>query len=377
MTARTFTFSVTSGTPAWANAISVGSWGTASSNTFSGVSPGTDLPIRPTSGMFAYSGGVFASDYSTHGGLLVNGGGHNDYYGNEVMAFNCATGLVERCGTTYPTDGSGGRANYADGEQNPSGSGARPATCHTLSCLQYVPGSAAGNTKGLLLRPNAYALADPIGDAHTGRAHAFNLDTNLWARFYNAISPLASSDYAGATAYDTDNNVMWWFPKGNYAPRKLTMAGVWSTSSVTAFTTDWTAAAVYVPTVQKVFVFSNPTAATWPVSIVTPATNALQTVTPSGGPGVQASFIGGIGVAWCADLAKILVYPYQISGVGNRGTIYTFDPVTLAWATLVTSASAVTAPYGGVWGRFQYAPPLKCAIVAPTAGSNVMAYKVA
>lgn len=379
MTIATRSFSLTvsapAGLPTWAQAISVGSWGTASGNLLSSLM-GAAVPARSAAGLFAYSGGAFAAGFSQHGALLVTGGGHNDYYGNEVGAWNATTGLWSILGS-YPTDGGGGTTNYVDAEQNPAGSGSRPATCHTYNCLQYIPGPVAGNTKGLLVRPHASALADLNGNFHSGRSHAFNLDTAAWARFAAGLAPVAAAEYAGATAYDSASNAIWWMPKGTYAPRKLTAAGAWSTSSVASIPLSYTSVAVYVPTVQKVFVF-DPNLAPWTVNVITTANNALQTVTPASGPVAQGADIAGAGAAWCGDLGKILVYPYFASaGVQNRGTIYTFDPVTMTWGTLVNSTTAVTAPYGGVWGRFQYVPAAKCAVIAPTVSSNVMAYRVA
>ena len=379
--------------PSWLSGISVGAWGTVTTNTVASADPGTASPLRPFSRMFAYSGGIYAADYSTYGAMVISAGGHDDYYGNEVYAqdLSVANPSWVRCGTTYPT--VPGTPSTIDGELAGSVNGDKPGPCHTYNALQYIPASVAGG-KGKLLRPIASSLAQVSGGYSTARSHAFDFVTNLWSRFFNNVMPWSvtggsSPAIAGCTAYDTSRNIVWWFPQGGfYSPRKLDVAtGVSSTSSGGTIYTQFTDAAVYVPSIDRILHFSG-LSTPWTITVINPATGAVvSATTPANGPTNQGAESGGAGVSWCADLGKVLVYPQflahsasasdDITGaVLNTGRIYGYDPAAGTWSTIINGTSVPTC-YSGVWGRFQYVPSLKCAVVTPTTSSGTFAYKVA
>ena len=52
--------------------------------------------VSGVAGVLAYGGMAIAPQYGTQGGLVIHGGGHGDYWGNEVYAFDVATATWSR-----------------------------------------------------------------------------------------------------------------------------------------------------------------------------------------------------------------------------------------------------------------------------------------
>lgn len=133
--------------PAWAQNITPGTWAAISQNTMADVDPADDpaansnYPNSPSySGntgqagvLSAWNGGALATGYGAKGSLLMWGGGHQDYYGNEVYAFDLATQRWKRLSNPYQ--------NISFPVNNgiwPDGS---PSVPHTYGFAGYHPGS--------------------------------------------------------------------------------------------------------------------------------------------------------------------------------------------------------------------------------------------
>jgi len=110
-------------------------WFQASGNTISSVYPS---PIPPGTGpqnVVNYSGGLYDSQRNW---LVVWGGGHADYAGNEIYAFDAQTLLWSRI--RNPADSFGGASNLpyyitSGGVYNTQ----QPRARHTYSALEYCP----------------------------------------------------------------------------------------------------------------------------------------------------------------------------------------------------------------------------------------------
>jgi len=86
--------------PDWIKQIAPGTWAEVSLNTLADVDPAKDPDVNPNypsappwrdnqkAVLSAWNGGAFATGYGKSGALMVAGGGHADYYGNEVYAFD-------------------------------------------------------------------------------------------------------------------------------------------------------------------------------------------------------------------------------------------------------------------------------------------------
>jgi hypothetical protein len=131
--------------------------------------------------------------------LVIFGGGHNDYFGSDVHAFNLATREWTRISDGFV----GGRVeDYGEGAfypnaEYPDGS---PLPPHTYGYVQY---DAVGNDYLILkgnseLGQNVKALAIP---------HMFNLDRRQWRR--GPLHPEAILNSGGFTTWDASRRVLW------------------------------------------------------------------------------------------------------------------------------------------------------------------------
>ena len=121
----------------------------------------------------AWNGAVFASRFGTSGAMVLFGGGHNDYFGSDVHAFDLATRCWSRILDGYVV----GRANeYGAGAVYPMPcTPGSPLPPHTYGYVQYDP---VGNDyllfKGQMeLGPDVRATPIP---------HMLNLDSLSWRR---------------------------------------------------------------------------------------------------------------------------------------------------------------------------------------------------
>src|SRR5215471_8240056 len=147
----------------------------------------------------AWNGAVFASRFGASGSMIVFGGGHNDYFGSDVHAFDLASREWRRISDGYVGGGDcdyGSGAIYPDSVY-PDGS---PLPPHTYGYVQYDP---VGNDYILLK-----------GQTELGRAvkavaipHLFNLDTLHWRR--GPKHPTAILNSGGWTTWDNSRRVLW------------------------------------------------------------------------------------------------------------------------------------------------------------------------
>ncbi|MGA2258892.1 MAG: hypothetical protein ABSG53_29845, partial [Thermoguttaceae bacterium] len=152
-----------------------------------------------STGILAYSGGVYDS---AHHQFLIFGGGHADYWGNEVCAFSPATLTWKRM---YEPDA---RARYTNGNiDNTRGKlkdSDKPYTRHTYNQLCFVTTVAsmfifggAGPGWGDI-RPTCPAPPD---------CWSYSLADNKWTLLYAGRG--TPGGYAMACCYDAKRDVVW------------------------------------------------------------------------------------------------------------------------------------------------------------------------
>jgi len=147
----------------------------------------------------AWNGAVLATRFGDSGSLIVFGGGHDDYFGSDVHAFDLAQREWRRISNGFIRGGTedyGAGAFYAEGEY-PDGS---PLPPHTYGYVQYDP---VGNDYLILkanseLGPHVKAVARP---------HMFNLDRRQWRR--GPQHPLAILNSGGFTTWDASRRLLW------------------------------------------------------------------------------------------------------------------------------------------------------------------------
>jgi hypothetical protein len=147
----------------------------------------------------AWNGAVLATRFGACGSLIVFGGGHNDYFGSDVHAFDLARrewsrisdGFVQGRPENYGAGAFYPNAEYPDGS---------PLPPHTYGYVQY---DVVGNDYLILkgnseLGPDVKAVATP---------HLFNLERRRWRR--GPQQPSAILNSGGFTTWDASRRVLW------------------------------------------------------------------------------------------------------------------------------------------------------------------------
>jgi hypothetical protein len=146
-----------------------------------------------------WNSAVYASRFGVSGSMIVFGGGHNDYFGSDVHAFDLASRQWHRISDGYV---SGADHDYGEGARYPDSvyPDGSPLPPHTYGYVQYDP------------LGNDYILAK--GQTELGRAvkavtvpHMFNLDTLCWRR--GPRHPTAILNSGGWTTWDNSRRVLW------------------------------------------------------------------------------------------------------------------------------------------------------------------------
>ena len=147
----------------------------------------------------AWNGAVFASRFGVSGSMIVFGGGHDDYFGSDVHAFDLASRQWSRISDGYV---SGAANAYGPGKVYPESvyPDGSPLPPHTYGYVQYDP---EGNDYLLFkgqteLGPNVKSAPIP---------HMFNLDSLTWRR--GPKHPAAILGSGGWTTWDTSRRILW------------------------------------------------------------------------------------------------------------------------------------------------------------------------
>jgi hypothetical protein len=203
--------------PEWVKQIAPGTWAAVSLNTLRDLDPANDPQVNSNhpgppawrdnqaAVLGAWNGGAFASGYGTSGALIVAGGGHADYYGNEVYAFDLATRRWQRLTNPYPSPSF----PVEDGIW-PDGT---PSVSHTYDQVDYHPGT------------NSFVMMKTQHDNTGGRSSPvvamFSLDglrtpdsnaNRDWNKRNWRLSPRNLENYThsgGWSAYDSKRDLFW------------------------------------------------------------------------------------------------------------------------------------------------------------------------
>ena len=290
----------------------------------------------------AWSGGAFDSARNR---LLIWGGGHKDYAGNEVYALELDTLKMTRLNdpstpVTAITDPCSS-STYADG---------RPVARHTYNHVAYLPSLDAMFIWGGSQWPCG-AFADDTW--------VFNFSNLTWAQKSHTNVP--SRNYGRAIAYDPNNNLIYARDDQNlfsYNPATDT----WSIRSPSTGFGD-NKAAVVDPVRKKYFLHGNSDTTLYWYDISSPTGS---TSIKSGATTGCAGFVGNYSAGMDYD-------PIQdrIVGWAGGGTVYILNPDTLSCTTVVPAGGPGPAEASnGTFGRFRYSPSLNVFVVCNSVNEN-------
>ncbi len=335
----------------------------------------SDAPWRAVEGqtgvMDDWNGGIWAPDYSALGALVVFGGGHNGYFGNEVYAWDASTRLWD-C-IVEPTWPWADPRDYVEGELQTG----EPMSVHTYDMVQYIPPSAGGGNKGsfgLLIHSSNHEL----GGDYTGRAHRCDLDARAWSRWSTNKLTGVDGPYQGTTCYDTLRDQYYYFSQ-DFAPMAvLSSARAWSLKSNGVGPYELGSACGYDETGDLVVIYDD---FTGDLAGIDPAlsTGAETALTMSGTapPGAgRLEYVLEQDAFYYWTVSEPLKIYKLTPPAGNKAArlagTWAWSSQTLSYASgtpSIPTSSSVSA-----YSRWRYAPSLRCFVVVTTINGAVYAF---
>lgn len=300
--------------------------------------------------MDSWSGGAYDTKRDR---LIVWGGGHNAYAGNEIYVFDIATMAWSRA--TEPSTGIIQNAlYYSDG---------KPSSRHTYNMLVYVPDPVdrfmaigAGST---------YGETGGSGSA----VDAFNFATNTWSA--RASIPSAAgyaAMYGSVAAYDAGSGHIWFHDTLSGTLREYDpVANTWQVR-VSNYLEDYSTAAVDPVRRLMVTVGGKTGLLVWnlnsPTSAPTkPTTSGDKTIEGAQAPGFVYDSASKLFVGWDGGTA-----------------VYTLNPSTWVWTKVNPAGSNTVTPTAaearGTYGRFQYVPSKNVFVGVNRTTENVYFYRL-
>ena len=285
----------------------------------------------------AWSGGAFDTRRNR---LVLWGGGHTDYHGNEVYAFSVESMSWERVTEPNP-------APRLDFETNADGTPNCRATYNGLAYLVHADrlfsfgGSVAGN-----------------GFASCRSTLALDFDRRTWtSRAPSGDVP--PPDLGSHCSYDPATRKVWWGGTKGLFSYDFD-ANRWTKHGDEAF---------YYHTSAL-----DPKRGLWIVA----GSNAFFAYDVRGAKPVRLDWKTTGGDALLAKSNPGLDYDPvrdRITGWAG-GAVYTLDPVTKAWTAFSAPGGPAPAPTpNGTYGRWRYAPSVDAFILVASAGGDVHFYK--
>jgi hypothetical protein len=313
--------------------------------------------VRANSGPFAIMAawGSAAFD-TTRNRLIVWGGGHMDYAGNEVYVFDVASLAWSRLNDPS-TDVGGVEASgyYPDG---------LPRARHTYNTLAYLPPPVD--------RFCSFGGAAFFPSGQTGNHHTvcFDFETLSWSR-------RADTDYGGNTigAFAAfDETTGHYFAHGGGTPSYLAeyAPGADEWTRHVEDPSGWTSyhyTAAIDPAARRLVAIGGGAALSWdldhpelaPVSVTRSGEGATPTAITC--PGFQYDPVAERLVAWASG-----------------GDVYTLDVAAGTWARVTPAAGNVVVPddptENGTRGRFRYVPSLNVYVLVNSIDSDVYFYRL-
>jgi hypothetical protein len=347
-------FSVQSAAPLTLNDVSTAAantWLSAANTHVSALDPcpASNCPYTGGSGqrmvIDAWGGGAYDSK---HDRFIIWGGGHGDYWGNEIYAFSPTTMTWSRL--TEPTQNPN-LCNDINGDGTPN-------SRHSYGGVAYLEG--ADRFFGM-----GGALACPAGGG--GGVNTWTYDLSSASTGWHNMLPTGTKpggQYCNCCAYDPTGKKLYWGETNNGS-----IVGLWSYDYTAnswakltgddvfynnAMAVDSKRGVVYVVGAGyvKTFTIANPT-------------STMQTVTTTGGSSLISA--NAIGLDYDPVSDKIVAW--------NGGDVYALDPVSKAW-TANTASGAPARTSNGIYGRWRYVPSVNAFVTVTSTSDNVCFYKL-
>jgi MYXO-CTERM domain-containing protein len=287
---------------------------------------------------------------TTRGRLILWGGGHADYKGNELYAFDTHGLSWERIWGPTPENqipSGGTHETYDDGN---------PGSRHTYSGLSYVPApvDAFLSMGGSLWQSGNYSVA----------TWSFSFQDGTWTR--KADGPAGGGGYGDPSAYDpqtghvfrrSNDRMVEYDPVGDaFTDRAQSDGGFWQSNVAAA-----------LDPVGRLMVFVGDDR----LDLYHLDSDAYEQDVTLNGASVDQVFSVPPGIGFDTTQERFVLW-------GGGLDVYTFDPDTL---TLSVHTGAGDDPgqvttSGGVFGRFRYVPSRNAFFRVNTVDENVFAFRL-
>lgn len=194
----------------------------ASTNSFTSVDP--KMYWDQAGIVNAWGSSAYTEWWGQWGALVWNGGGHGNYFGNEVVVYDFDDLTFKRLNDPHPNaepDSKPPAKRVLEfGEFADDGT---PLSHHNYDNLVILPPSLGGGKKGSLLRVVSCALSwEGVHDTYW--SHAFDLDSLKWQRFSKNSLQYTPNTGIGVwpkSAFDAKRSRAWWISYGASQPSRV------------------------------------------------------------------------------------------------------------------------------------------------------------
>lgn len=326
--------------------ISSGAWTQMTNTMMTSVAPtGADNRAVVT----AWSGATVDTKRSR---LIVVGGGHGDYDGNEIYAYDAVSAKILRL-----TDPSTNTSNPNCASALSDG---KPASRHTYGGLAYL----AHADKLFMINGSR----NPCGD-HGPDAWTFDFATNKWEKKTSNPQNMIDNIYIGVVAaYDSLTKLVYIVDQTGFYSYNLEQ------DKYTQIAADYAGyhLSAAIDTKRRSFIImgdavNNNSTALHGVVLIDIATGNRKVLKTTGGDAVVNA--DSPGISYDPTLDRLIAW-------NGASDLYFLNLDTGVW-TKSTPAKGPTsaAQTNGTFGRFSYIPNLGIHVILNAAGENVFAYK--
>lgn len=333
--------------------LKVGEWYEVPNSNISALAP-SPLPAGYHSAvMKTWSGGAYDTKRDR---LIVWGGGHGDYAGNEIYVFDINTLSWSR--VTEPSDYAGGddaTGVYLDGT---------PRSRHTYDYIEYMPNIDRFISAGS-------AAIYPSGTSYDMKFYDFNFDTNTWnsTRAPLAYTGTYSGSISSCAVYDPVTGHL--YRIGSLGAGRLDeydpINDNWTTHSSTYLHLYQTAALDHNGR-TLVTMGNGQTPLKWDLNNPDTPPVELQT-------GGEKSIEANLAPGFVYDPASKRYVAW-----GGGADIFVLNPADWIWTKVNPASTNTVIPTAtqkwGTYGRFRYVPSKNVFITVNEVSGNVYIYKL-
>jgi hypothetical protein len=295
----------------------------------------------------AWSGGVFDTKRNR---MIIFGGGHNDYYGNEVYAISLDTQSIQRLTDPGPkAPGSPCSTSVANGTQANSR--------HTYDGIEYMP-----NVDKMFVFGGSLACSSGNFGNDTW---TFSFATNTWQRMNPSVVPWG--DAGVMTAYDPNTGLVFLHDRKALYSYDVA-ADKFTKLSPGEVTLGYTLAATIDPKRKKFVIMGHDTvqgAGRMYVYDIAPGSSyTMSSLSTTGGSAVVSEAYPGMEY----DPVTDRIVAWDPSAPNN---VYSLNMDTKAWSTATYSGGPAAAG-NGTHGRFRYSPKSGVFVLVNRVGSDAV-----